>query len=270
MKLAGSRILITGASGGIGRCLALELCRRGACLALVGRDRGRLDGLVRSITDAGGAASPLPFDLERPDGHAALVGRAADVMGGIDALVNNAGQSHFTAFINEDEALLRKLIAVNLTAPMLLARAVLPHLLRRGAGSIVNVGSVFGAIGFPYYATYSASKFALRGFSEALRRELADTGIKVIHIAPRATLTDMNGPAARALMSETGVAMDKPEKVAVTIADALANDRQDVCIGMRERFFARLNALLPGFVDRALVKQGRFAARHLLESKAAK
>ena len=270
MKLAGSRILITGASGGIGSCLALELCKRGARLALVGRDTGRLGELARAIAAAGGTASALPFDLERPDGHAGLIGRAADVLGGIDALVNNAGQSHLTAFVDEDEASLRRLIAVNVTAPMLLARAVLPHLLRRGAGSIVNVGSVFGAIGFPYHAAYSASKFALRGFSEALRRELADTGIKVIHVAPRATLTDMNGPAARALHSETGTAVDKPQKVAMTIADALAHDRQEVCIGMPERFFARLNALLPGFVDGPLVKQGRVAARHLMELKAAK
>jgi len=270
MKLAGSRILITGASGGIGSCLALELCRRGASLALAGRDGGRLDGLVRAIANAGGTASALPFDLERPDGHAGLVGRAADVLGGIDALVNGAGQSRLTAFIDEDEASLRSLLAVNLTAPVLLTRAVLPHLLRRGAGSIVNVGSVFGAIGFPYYAAYSASKFALRGFSEALRRELTDSGIKVIYVAPRATLTDMNGPAARAFMGETGSAMDQPEAVAATIADALANDRQDVCIGMPERFFTRLNALLPGIVDGSLIKQGRMAARHLRAAKAAK
>lgn len=270
MKIAGSRILLTGATGGIGRCLALELSRRGARLALVGRDRGRLDALVRAIEAAGGTASALAFDLERTDGHAGLVERAVDVLGGIDALINNAGQSRLTAFTDEDEASLHKIFAVNVMAPMLLARAVLPHLLRRGAGTLMNIGSVFGAIGYPYYAAYSASKFALRGFSEALRRELADKGIKVAYVAPRATRTGMNGPAARALMSETGAAMDDPEKVAWAIADALAHDLRELCIGMPERIFARVNGLLPGFVDGPLVRQGRVAARHLRGPRPAK
>jgi short-subunit dehydrogenase len=267
MKIFDSRILLTGATGGIGRCLALELCRRGARLALVGRSRERLDALVHAIEAAGGAASALAFDLERPDGHAGLVQRAFDALGGIDALINNAGQSRLTAFSDEDEASLRKLFEVNVMAPMLLSRTVLPHLLRRGAGTIMNIGSVFGAIGYPYYAAYSASKFALRGFSEALRRELTDRGVKVIYVAPRATRTAMNGPAARALMSETGAAMDEPEKVALAIADALAHGRRELCIGMPERFFARVNGLLPGIVDGALVRQGRVAARHLREPR---
>jgi len=263
MKLAGSRILLTGASGGIGRCLALELCRRGARLALVGRDRERLGTLVREIEAAGATAAAFEFDLERPDGHTGLVERAAGALGGIDALINNAGQSRLTAFTDETEASLRAIFAVNAMAPMFLARAALPHLLQGGAGTIANIGSVFGAIGYPYYAAYSASKFALRGFSEALRRELADTGVKVLYVAPRATRTGLNSPAAQALMSETGAAMDEPEEVAAAIADALANDLRELCIGMPERFFARVNGLMPGFVDAPLVRQGRVAARHL-------
>lgn len=263
MKLAGSRILLTGASGGIGRCLALELCQRGARLALVGRNRDRLGALVRDIEAAGGAAATFEFDLERPDGHAGLVERAAGALGGIDALINNAGQSRFGAFAGEDEAALRELIAVNVTAPLLLARAALPHLMAGSGGCIVNVGSVLGAIGFPHFAAYSASKFALRGFSEALRRELADTGVKVLYVAPRTTATAMNGPAVRALMKQTGQPMDPPEKVARAIADALATGREEVTIGFAERFFARLNGLLPRFVDGPLVRQGRVAARHL-------
>jgi short-subunit dehydrogenase len=270
MKLAGSRILLTGASGGIGRCLALELSRRGARLALVGRDRERLAALVGAIESAGGGAAAFEFDLERPDGHADLVERAVAALGGLDALINNAGQSRLTAFTDETESSLRRLFAVNVMAPMLLARAALPHLLRGDGGTLLNIGSVFGAIGYPYYAAYSASKFALRGFSEALRRELADTGVKVLYVAPRATRTDMNGPAARALMSETGAAMDEPEKVATAIADALAEDLRELCIGMPERFFARVNGLLPGIVDGPLVKQGRMAARHLRGRRAAK
>jgi len=270
MKIAGSRILLTGATGGIGRPLALELARRGARLALTGRNANQLAKLAGQISNAGSPASALPCDLALPGSHAALVQSALESLGGIDVLINNAGRSYFGAFSEQDETVMRDLIETNLTAPLLLARAVLPHLLQRGAGCIVNIGSVFGAIGFPHYATYSATKFALRGFSEALRRELADTGVKVLHVAPRATATAMNGPEARALMSETGTAVDAPEKVATVIADALAGDRKEIIVGSPEGFFARLNALLPRLVDSALIKQGRIAARHLSESRAAR
>jgi short-subunit dehydrogenase len=270
MKIVGSRILLTGATGGIGRALALELARRGARLALAGRDATRLARLASEVSSPGATAATLALDLTRPGSHSELVRRSLESLGGIDVLINNAGRSHFAAFADEDEAAVRDLIATNLTAPLLLARAVLPHLLQRRSGCIVNIGSVFGAIGYPCFAAYSATKFALRGFSEALRRELADSGVRVLHVAPRATATAMNGPAVRALMAETGTAVDTPEKVAVAIADALAGERGEVTLGGPERFFSRLNGLLPRLVDGALIKQGRIAARHLLGPKAAR
>jgi short-subunit dehydrogenase len=193
------------------------------------------------------------------------VQRALDVLGGLDILVNNAGQSHFSAFAREDEETVRRLLAVNVTAPMLITRAALPHLLARGSGCIVNIGSVFGSIGFPHFAVYSATKFALRGFSESLRRELDGTGVRVLYAAPRATATAMNGPAVRSLMAETRAAMDAPDSVARRIADAIAGGQHEVTIGAPERIFARLNALFPRVVDKALRKQARAAARHLPE-----
>lgn len=269
MRISDSRILLTGATGGIGRALALELGRRGARLALAGRDEMVLARLAGELANAGRPATILSFDLAQPGSPAALVEHALKALGGIDVLINNAGRSHFGAFAGEDEAAILELIATNLTAPLLLSRALLPHWLERKSGHFVNIGSVFGAIGFPYHAVYSATKFGLRGFSEALRRELADSGVKVLYVAPRATATAMNGPAARALMAETRTAVDKPEKVAASIADALADDRKEVTLGDTERVFARLNALLPRIVDRPLAKQARLAARHLVPTKAA-
>jgi len=269
MKLAGSRILLTGATGGIGRCLAQELAGRGARLALAGRDATRLELLASKIAGASAPAAALTFDLAQPHSQAALVDRSIAALGSIDILINNAGRAHFGEFARQDETAMRELIETNLAAPLLLARAALPHMLARGSGCIVNIGSVFGAIGFPYHAAYSATKFALRGFSEALRRELADTGVKVLYVAPRATATAMNGREALTLMAETGTAVDSPEKVAGIIADALARDRKEVVIGGPEGFFARLNGLLPRMVDGALIRQGRVAARLLLKNKAA-
>ncbi len=263
MKLSGSRVLLTGASGGIGRCLALELARRGARLAITGRDSARLAGVAMEISRLGGTATPLPFDLVQPSGHSRLVEQALDALGGLDFLVNNAGQSHFGAFVANDEDTIRRLMSVNVVAPLLLARAALPHLLSRGSGCIVNIGSVLGAIGFPYFTAYSACKFALRGFSESLRRELDGTGVRVLYVAPRTTATDMNGPAVRSLMDETGTAVDAPEAVACQVAEAIESGREEVTLGMPEGLFVRVNAILPRVVDHALRRQARAAMRHL-------
>jgi short-subunit dehydrogenase len=146
-------------------------------------------------------------------------------------------------------------IAINTVAPMLLCRALLPQLVRQDEAHIVNVGSVFGSIGYPGFAVYSASKFAIRGFTEALRRELADTSIQVHYVAPRATGTALSTDRVRAMNAELKLAMDTPETVAAAIADALRRSRREVYLGTPERWFARLNAIVPGLIDRALRKQ---------------
>jgi short-subunit dehydrogenase len=252
MKLKGKAVLLTGASGGIGRCLAREFTRRGARMALAGRNDTALACVVeRAISDRGFALA-LPFDLSAPSGHAELIDRAERALGAIDVLVNNAGVSCFGPFAEEDEAAIRRVIDVNLTAPMLLARAALPGMLRRGTGQIVNVGSAFGSIAFPRFAAYSATKFALRGFSEALRRELAGSGVAVTYIAPRTTDTAMNTPAVREFVARTGATMDPPDTVAHLIADAIEDGRSEVYIGWPERLFARVNAVAPRLVDRSL------------------
>lgn len=263
MKLAGARILLTGASGGIGRCLALELARRGARLALLARDPSRLEPVAQAVHAVGGSALCVPFDLVRRDGHTSVVARVNSELGGLDALVNNAGVSRFAGYADDAPEAICNLIDTNLTGALLLTRAVLPHFVRRRAGHIVNVGSIFGSIAFPYFAAYSASKFALRGFSEALRRELAATGVRVTYVAPRTTATSMNSDAVLELFSASKTAMDRPEQVAAHIVAAVARDRKDVYLGWPERFFARLNSVLPRLVDGALSRQARLADRLL-------
>lgn len=267
MKLAGSRILLTGASGGIGRCLALELSQRGAHLALLARDARRLAAVADEARDNGGSAILVPFDLVRRNGHAELARETIAALGGLDVLINNAGVSSFSGYAAEDPEAINRLIDINVNAPLLLTRAALPHFLRQAAGHIVNIGSIFGSIAFPHFAAYSASKFALRGFSEALRRELHGTGVRVTYIAPRTTATDMNSPAASAFMAETGATVDTPQAVARLIADAIERDRKEVFVGAPENVFLRLNGLAPRVVDRALAKQNRIADRLLRTSQ---
>lgn len=259
MELQGSRILLTGAGSGIGRSLALKLAGKGASLALVGRNEARLQELASEIRKNGGKAYPVVFDISRADGQGEVVDEAIRNLGGIDILVNNAGVMSFCEFSIQNPQDIENLVKTNVTGPMLLARAVLPHLLSRNSGKIVNVGSTFGAIGFGHFSVYSATKFAMRGFSEALRRELDHTCIGVTYVAPRATKTSLNTDAVVALNLETGIAMDEPEDVAAAIATAIEKDAGECYIGWPEKFFARLNGLFPRLVDNALKRNNRIA-----------
>ncbi len=153
---------------------------------------------------------------------------------------------------------------------MQLTRLCLPLLRAQPSALVVNVGSIYGSIGYPGYATYCASKFALRGFSEALRRELADTSVNVLYAAPRTTRTTMNSSAAQALNQALKVGVDDPQDVARAVLDAVQAERSELYLGWPEKLFVRLNGMLPGVVDRALRKQlpliRRYSAWHSKES----
>jgi len=265
MKLQGCRILLTGAGSGIGRCLALALGAREARLVLIGRNTERLTEVAREIVRAGGHAHALPHDLGDPTGHDALAQSTIARLGEIDLLINNAGVSSFGEFCREKPANIDDIININVTAPLLLTRAVLPGMLQSGKGRIVNIGSILGSIGFPHFAAYSASKFALRGFSEALRRELAGSGIGVTYVAPRTTRTSLNSNVIYELSNTSGAAIDDPATVAAIIIDAIIGERDEVYIGWPEKMAVRLNAVLPGMVSTAIGKQ-LAAARQLLRS----
>lgn len=267
MNLKGCRTVLTGAGSGIGRSLALALGAQGAKLVLVGRNEKNLAEVAREIVHAGGYALTLPEDLSLPERHEPLVFSATTRLGGIDLLINNAGVSSFAEYAQENPADIENLINTNIAAPLLLTRAVLPRMLNIGYGRIVNVGSILGSIGFPHFAAYSASKFALRGFSEALRRELSGTGVGVTYVAPRTTRTSINSDALYKVSAESGSAVDDPASVAAIIIDAIVHDRDEIYIGWPEKLAVRLNALLPRVVSGAISKQAA-AARRLLRGSA--
>jgi len=170
-------------------------------------------------------------------------------------LIHLAGVLDFASYANQDPGFIQAMLRVNVEAPMQFTREVLPGMLERGHGRIVNVGSMFGSIGFPCFAAYSATKFALRGFSEALRRELAGTGVGVTYVSPRAVRTAFNPPVVHRMAEQGLMHMDDPNWVAMKIVRALERDANDVYLGFPESFFARLNGLLPRLVDRALAGQ---------------
>jgi len=255
MSLSHLRVLLTGATGGIGQATARELSSRGAALLLSGRNREVLERLARELDPSGGRHDVMPADLTDAGDRDRLVAVAKDWRGGINALVNNAGIGDLRLFLHESPEQIDRTIAVNVTAPMQLCRALLPQLVRLGEAHLLNVGSVFGSIGYPGYASYCAAKFALKGFTEALAREVDGTPLRVHYLAPRATATAMNGAAAKQMNDELGAATDPPERVAVAVCEMLEGSRRRAVIGWPEKLFARVNGALPGVVDAALRKQ---------------
>jgi len=254
MKLDGAGVLLVGANGGIGQATAHVLAQSGVRLVLAGMGQESLDALAREL--------PCPtltvsLDLGDAEARQALVDRATDFLGSIELLVNVAGILEFVPYELQAPEAIERTLQINTIAPMLLIRAVLPAMIEAGRGRIANVGSMFGSIGFPYFSAYSASKFALRGFCEALRRELAETGVGVTYISPRATRTPINTSKVMAMAEATGMNMDLPELVAKRIVEAIEADRDEAYVGQPESLFARLNGLLPGVVGRFLGKQRR-------------
>ena len=254
--------VLTGATGGIGRAIAVRLAPHCETLLLVARDAAKLARLKHEIEAAGGKCRTVAADLTTAAGREAVARAAAETPGGIDLLVNNAGAGEFAWLADQSDEALERVVRLNVLAPMQLTRRLLPLLLAQGAARIVNVGSIFGHLGYPGYAAYSASKFALRGFSEALRRELADGPVRVTWFAPRSTRTAMNRDAVGALNAELGVAMDDPAAVAKAFMDHLRRPARERLLGMPEGLFARLNQIVPGLVDRALRRQLPVIRRH--------
>ena len=260
------RAVLTGATGGIGRAMALRLGPLCEALLLVARDAAALTALAREIGATGGRAQAVPADLTTRAGREAVLRAATETRGGIDLLVNNAGVGDFAWLADQDDATLERIVQLNVLAPMQLTRRLLPLMLSQAAARIVNVGSIFGYLGYPGHTSYCASKFALRGFSEALRRELADGPVQVTYFAPRATRTTMNGAAMCALNAELGVAMDTPEAVAAALVMLLEKPAHERPLGMPERLFAWLNQIAPWLVDRALRRQLPVIRRHAHDS----
>ncbi len=236
MHLSKSRIVLSGASGGIGQCVAAALLARGASVTTISRSRSNSAG-----------AQHVAADLSSPAGIASAVRYLEGQE--IDILINLAGVQYFGRAEEQAYDDVGATYAVNLIAPVQLARAALPGMKRRGAGQIVNIGSILGSIGLAYFATYSSSKAGLRIFSEALRRELAGTGIAVTYIAPRAARTGLMTRKLAQYAELTGMAIDEPSRVANRIVDAVVRHESDVYIGAAERIFVKLNGALPRLVD---------------------
>jgi NAD(P)-dependent dehydrogenase (short-subunit alcohol dehydrogenase family) len=253
MQLEGKRALITGAGSGIGRALAIEASRRGMTVALCGR---RADALYATLTlmAPGRGHLRLRGDITDPAVRRGLRDYLWRHWGGLDVLVNNAGVVAVGPLAHAADEELERVMATNIVAPLALTRDLLPLLRRSTPSRIVNIGSVFGDIAYPLVAAYSASKFALRGLSIALRRELKPYGIGVTYAAPRATKTD-SSLAFDPLVEPMQMRVDDPAVVASQIWRAVVQDLDSVYAKGPERLFVLVQRLAPKIVDRAIAAQ---------------
>ncbi len=194
-KLEGRVALVTGASRGIGRAIALAYGREGARVAVTARTTSDLDTLVGEIRQGGGTALAIPADLGDVTVPAQVVGQVLDSLGTIDILVNNAGIGSSASprpVVDFDDAFWHKTLALNLTAPYLLSKAVLPALLAKKWGRIVNIASINGKLPSLHSAAYTATKHGLLGLTRVLALEVAREGITVNAICPGPVHTEMN------------------------------------------------------------------------------
>jgi len=248
MQLDNKRILLTGADGGIGAVIAKQLHEQGCKLILVGIQESKLQKLNKFMQSH---HEVFPADLTQESNRKALYNKAQE-LGGIDGLINNAGISEFTFIEQQDADALEKMININLIAPMILCQMFISMMKQKQEAVIFNMGSTFGSIGYPGFSAYAASKFGMRGYTETLRRELADSHIKVMYLAPRATKTPINSSSVVKMNEKLGNAMDDPKVVADALITMLQKNQTTRYIGWPEKLFVRLNSLFPKIVDNAL------------------
>ena len=240
--------LITGAGSGIGRALARAAAASGYDLVLVGRRRVQLEETAALLGTA--RVRIVSADITNAEGRA----RVADAVGArLDILVNNAGVLCVGRLTDMSDDALSQMIATNLTATLQLTRDLVPAL-AASQGRIVNIGSMFGMIAFPFFAAYSATKFAMRGLSDALRRELAEFGISVTYVAPRATRTPAQSRFAH-LVEPFGMTLDDPERAARRAWAGVMAGRNTVYPGAGERIVAAIHAVMPSLIDTALIRK---------------
>lgn len=265
---AGQVVLITGASSGIGAATARLLARHGMRVALVARRRDRLAALEQEIRRDGGEAMAFPADLADPAARRGVVEAVEALWGPVEILINNAGFGYYGTVAETPWEVIERMFAVNVLAMIDLARLVIPRMQAMGHGHILNVASVAGHIATPPLTVYSATKFAVVGFSEGLRRELGPYGIHVTVISPGPVRTEFSR-AASGLEVDPGEVPGglAPEAVARAIWRALRRPVPEIVIPARYLPAIWINQAFPRLVDWGATRQGRAWLRHLEEAR---
>jgi len=259
MNLENKNVVIIGATGDLGTSVAKKINNEKANILLIGRNKDKLSNLEASLIDSSQISADINLDKDRDK----ILKASKDQFDKVDIVINIAGLMSFNEFIYEKDETTAALFETNVVSPMLLNKRFVNDMVKNHSGTIVNVGSIFGSIPFALFSSYSATKAALKAYSESLRRELYDTGVNVVYVAPRAIKTKFNADSINKMNQHFKVAMDDPDTVANEIIKAIKSEKKDKYIGFPEKLFVRINALLPRLVDIALKKQNQEAKKFI-------
>jgi short-subunit dehydrogenase len=250
VDLKGSRTILTGASSGIGWELAQRLGEKNARLLLASRNQERLQILEKTIRDKGGEAHVVVTDVSKPEDRVRLIEAARTQFAGIDLLINNAGVGAMGFFADASIDRLRRIFEVNFFGAVELTRLALPFLVKGRDPMVVNVGSILGRRAIPGCTEYCASKFALSGWSEGLRAELAQQGVHVLLANPGSTHTSFRDnlieDQLRFGWQSGGMSADRCARI---IVRAIKRRRNEVVMTAQGKMLILLNRLVPRLVD---------------------
>lgn len=277
--LKGKTVLLTGASRGIGAHIARALAEAEAVVVGVARDRTTLNQVCEALRNTGAQCHGIPFDLGNSAALAELIHEVEQIAGPVDVLINNAGIERYRAFPDYTLEDLQTVLNVNLLAAMELSRLLLPGMIARGSGHIVNMASTAAKKGHPFDSAYSASKAGLLLWADALRQELAETGVEISSVCPGYV-------AQTGMMADTGIpapqlaGTSSPKSVATAVLQAIQHNRAEVIInkdalstGINKVLFAtwqfapRLGDAIYRAIGIPQLNQQRIAAQNLASSK---
>jgi len=265
---------VTGAAGGIGRALALELAARGCDLALADRDEAGLKSVAAELAASGREVTTHPLDVSDATSIARFADDATRAHPGLNIVVNNAGVALFGSFAEIDQAEMEWLFSINFWGVVHGTRAFLPHLARQREAHVVNLSSIFGIIAPPGQSAYAAAKFAVRGFSESLRHELATAKspvkLSVVHPGGVATAIARNARAGAGMTDNARrvqaierferVARTSPRDAALRIIRGIERNEPRILIGGDARFMDLLQRFMPATYWNVMAKRLEKAA----------
>lgn len=250
-NLAGLRVLITGSSQGIGRAIAVSAAARGCKVIASARSGELLDELAKEVRAKGGTIETVTSDLTVPADRQRMIDIAQQKFGGLDVLINNAGIGATGHFMDSDPATLRTIFETNYFALCEITRLCIPLLKQGTTAAIVNISSVVGRRALPARSLYSSSKFAVAGFSEAIRAELSKDKIDVLVVNPGLTQTNFS---KNMLEAKAKISMDHQrgmtsEEVAEATLDALAANKSEVTLTFKGKLLVLVNRFMPWIID---------------------
>jgi NADP-dependent 3-hydroxy acid dehydrogenase YdfG len=238
ISLSGKVVAITGGARGIGRATAGALVSEGARVAIGDLD---LPLAEQTASELGGGTVALELDVTRRDSFERFLAQTTEALGPIDVLINNAGIMPLGSFVAEDDATARRMIDINVHGVIFGMKLALPAMIERGSGHVVNVASQAGKAGYPGGATYSATKHAVVGLSEAVRAETYESGIEISCVMPVVVNTEL----AAGVVEARGMKTVEPEDVAAEIVDALKRPRFDVHVPRSSGVIGKIVGVLP-------------------------